>query len=173
MNKPALLGQRAYFQQVHGVTLRLIAAFDEKDLDYRPAEGARTVRDLITHIYAMQQTMSEGIRAGKLTADVENRSVPETLEGQQEIARLTSTGKLIEYARACFQFADATLAQLTEEQLQKQIETPWGTFVTWQLFSFMYDEHWHHRGQLYVYARLLGRKTPMIYDYEGNAAATA
>ena len=173
MNKQSLLGQRAYFQQVHGVTLRLIAAFEAQDLDYRPSAGARSVRELITHTYAMQQTMSEGIRAGKLTAEVENRSIPETPEGKAEIAPLTTIAKLIDYAKVCHRTADETLATLTDERLAQQITTPWGSFATWQLFNFMYDEHWHHRGQLFVYARMLGRKAPMLYDYEGNAAATA
>ena len=35
----------------------------------------------------------------------------------------------------------------------------------WQYFLFAYDEHWHHRGQLYVYLRLLGKEPPNLYDY--------
>jgi uncharacterized damage-inducible protein DinB len=40
-----------------------------------------------------------------------------------------------------------------------------GTYPAWQYFNFAYDEHWHHRGQLYSYLRLLGKEPPMLYDY--------
>lgn len=173
MNKQSLLGKWAYFHAVHGVTLRLISSFEEKDLDYRPAPGSRSVKELVAHLYGMEKTMSEGIWAGKLTQASENRAIPETEEGKAEIAPLTSKAKLIEYAQTCHQAADTMLAGISDERLAADIETPFGTFKTWQLFGFMYDEHWHHRGQLYVYARLLGRSVPMLYDYEGNATAAA
>src|SRR5262247_3076940 len=82
MNKQALLGQRAYFKMVHGVTLRLIGTFSDKDLDSRPQPGMRSARDLILHVYGMQLTFGEGIKQGKLTAEIENKAIPETEEGK-------------------------------------------------------------------------------------------
>ena len=35
-----------------------------------------------------------------------------------------------------------------------------------EYLEFAYDEHWHHRGQLYTYLRLLGKEPPMLYDYQ-------
>ena len=43
-----------------------------------------------------------------------------------------------------------------------------GAFTKWQYFNFAYDEHWHHRGQLYSYLRLLGKEPPMLYDYSAG-----
>jgi uncharacterized damage-inducible protein DinB len=40
-----------------------------------------------------------------------------------------------------------------------------GTYPAWRTFDFGYDEHWHHRGQIYTYLRLLGKEPPMLYDY--------
>jgi uncharacterized damage-inducible protein DinB len=74
------------------------------------------------------------------------------------------------FARECHQAGDDALAALTEEQLARPLESPFGTFPTWQYFAFAYDEHWHHRGQLYTYARLLGKQPPMLYDYENSPA---
>ena len=59
-----------------------------------------------------------------------------------------------------------TLAAVSDEDLPKNIETPFGTFTMWQMFTFAYDEHWHHRGQLYTYARLAGKEPLMVYSYE-------
>ncbi len=170
MNKQALLGQYEYFKMVHGVTLRLIGTFDDKDLDYRPKPGMRSVRELIMHIYGMKKTFSEGMRQGKLTADIENEAIPETEEGKASAASLKTVADLQNYARTCFQTINETLASTTDEQLAKPLESPFGTFLTWQYFAFGYDEHWHHRGQLYTYARLLGKEPPMLYDYENSPA---
>src|SRR5499433_3241158 len=88
MNKQALLGQREYFKMVHGVTLRLIGTFSDKDLDYRPKPETRSVRDLILHIYGMQ-LFGEGIKHGKLTAEIENVAIPESEECKAVAGKLT------------------------------------------------------------------------------------
>jgi uncharacterized damage-inducible protein DinB len=170
MNKQALLGQREYFKMVHGVTLRLIGTFSDKDLDYRPQPSARSVRDLILHIYGMQRTFGEGIKQGKLTDEVENKAVPETEAGKVVAATLKTVADCQKYARECHRAGDDALAPLTDEDLARQLESPFGTFQVWQYFAFAYDEHWHHRGQLYTYARLLGKVPPMLYDYENSPA---
>jgi uncharacterized damage-inducible protein DinB len=36
------------------------------------------------------------------------------------------------------------------------------------MLGFVYDEHLHHRGQLSVYLRLMGKELPFAYDYENN-----
>ncbi len=170
MNKEALTGQYAYFKMVHGVTLRLIGTFSDAELDYRPRPEMRSVRDLVQHIYGMLKTFPEGIRAGRLTAEIENAAIPETAEGKAASAALATVADCQAYARACFAAVEAGLAGITDEQLASQIESPFGSFAGWQYFSFAYDEHWHHRGQLYTYARLLGKEPPMLYDYENSPA---
>jgi uncharacterized damage-inducible protein DinB len=168
MNKEAVLGKYAYFKMVHGVTLRLIGAFDGEDIDYRPAAGTRSVRELIIHIYGMMGTFSEGIRRGKLTADIENSAIPETEEGKKTVASLKTVAGLQDFAWKNFRTIEETLAEMTDERLAQPLESPFGTYPTWQYFAFAYDEHWHHRGQLYTYARLLGKEPPMLYDYENS-----
>jgi len=65
---------------------------------------------------------------------------------------------------------DDALSAITDEELAANVETPFGTYPAWQMFAFAYDEHWHHRGQLYTYARLAGKDAPMLYDYENSPA---
>jgi uncharacterized damage-inducible protein DinB len=170
MNKQALLAQRGYFKMVHGVTLRLIGTFSDEDLDYRPKPDARSVRDLILHIYGMERTFGEGIKQGKLTAEIENKAIPETAGGKAVAATLKTVADCQKYARECHQAGDEALAPLTDEDLARQLESPFGSYPVWQYFAFTYDEHWHHRGQLYTYARLLGKEPPMLYDYENSPA---
>ena len=170
MNKEALLSKYDYFRIVHGVTLRLIAAFADIDLDYRPKPGLRSVRELISHVYGTLGSFSEGMRKGKLTAEIENNATPETEAGRAQVATLKTVKDLQEFARKNFQVIEETLAAMTDEQLATPLESPFGTFPTWMYFAFAYDEHWHHRGQLYTYARLIGKEPPMLYDYENSPA---
>jgi uncharacterized damage-inducible protein DinB len=168
MNKDALLGQRAYFNLVHGVTLNLIGTFSDADLDFRPKENVRSVRELLMHMYTMERSLAENIRSGKLTSvDVDN---PETEAGKAVLAELKTGADLQAYARRWHQALDDTLAAMSEEEVQRVVEAPYGSFPAWQFFQFAYDEHWHHRGQLYTYARLLGKEPPMLYSYENFPA---
>lgn len=167
MNKQALSGQRGYFSMVHGVTLRLIGSFSDEDLDYRPRPEMRSVRDLILHIYGAEKAMAEGVVAGKLTEAEEYKGLPEKDEAKPYLAAIKTIADAQDYAKRCHQAADEALEKVTDEQLASQIESPFGTFLGWQYFNFCYDEHWHHRGQLYTYARMLGKEPPMLYDY-GN-----
>ena len=79
---------------------------------------------------------------------------------------LKTVGDCVAFAKDCYLIAGNTLEELSEDQLTANIEAPFGTFPAWQYFNFMYDEHWHHRGQLYTYIRLLGKTPPMLYDYQ-------
>ncbi|MBK9707015.1 MAG: DinB family protein [Acidobacteria bacterium] len=170
MNKQALSGQREYFKMVHGVTLRLIGTFTDEELDFRPRPEMRSVRDLILHIYGAEKAMTEGALAGKVTDAEENKGLPETEEAKPILAGLKTIADVQDYARRCHKAADEALAAITDEQLARPVESPFGTFLGWQFFNFCYDEHWHHRGQLYTYARLLGKEPPMLYDYENSPA---
>ncbi|MEO8131483.1 MAG: DinB family protein [Bryobacteraceae bacterium] len=81
------------------------------------------------------------------------------------MASLTTTAAAKQFAVACHQAAEDAFAAVTEDHLAAQVESPFGTFAGWQFFNFAYDEHWHHRGQLYTYIRLIGKEPPMLYSY--------
>ena len=55
---------------------------------------------------------------------------------------------------------------MDDDALRRTVESPMGPYPAWLFFTFAYDEHWHHRGQLYTYLRLLGKEPPMLYDYQ-------
>jgi uncharacterized damage-inducible protein DinB len=170
MNKEALLGIRQYFDMVHGVTLRAIGTFSDQDLDYRPTPDMRTVRQLIYHIYGMEKSLALGIRSGKLTQETESLADPVSETSAATLASLDSVAKLQDYARECHKLGNESVAAISDEELAGIVEAPYGSFPAWQFFSFIYDEHWHHRGQLYTYLRLLGKEPPMLYDYENSPA---
>ncbi len=167
MNKQALLGQREYFKMVHSVTVRSIAPLTTEELDFRPRPEMRSLKDLFYHIYAMERSWATHLHKSKVTQEEENIAIPETNEAKAVLATLNTVAELQAYANESHQMMDATLQTMSDEDLAKIIETPFGSFPAWQIIAFTYDEHWHHRGQVYTYIRLLGKEPLMLYSYEG------
>jgi uncharacterized damage-inducible protein DinB len=160
MTKAALLGQWQYFGMVHTITMRLLDTFADGDLDKTPVPAMRSVKELFLHAYAGERLIEDAVRAGKFSQEVE--SVYHTPEF---LAKFKTVAQVKEFCEESRRKSMAFLETLTDEKLAAPLEAWYGTFPLWQFFSFMYDEHWHHRGQLYTYARLLGKTPPKVYDY--------
>lgn len=165
MTKAHLSAKLEHFNKVHGVTRRAIMTLADNDLDFRPQAKMRTPRELIFHIYAQEKIIAEAIRQGQFTQDAAVRSSPEVESVAAEVKALTTVRDVLAYADACHQAAMSILQSLSEEDLNRPVEAPFGAYEGWRFFESAYDEHWHHRGQLYVYLRLLGKEPPMLYDF--------
>ena len=166
MNREQLTARRAYYQMVHGVTMRAIGAFADADLDFRPKPGMRTPRELVFHIYSQEKLLAEAARLGRFTPELAAGSDPENAANAHALGALKTVADVQAFAAACHEAATQTFAAMSEEDVARAIESPFGTYPAWQYFLFAYDEHWHHRGQLYAYLRLLGKEPPMLYDYQ-------
>jgi uncharacterized damage-inducible protein DinB len=166
MNKQDFLARRKYFSMVHGVTVRAIGSFSDEELDYRPRADMRTPRELVFHIYSQERVLAEAARAGRFTMEAANRTNPEDKAGAAEMTTLVTVGDARRYAQASHEAAEKIFNEMSEDDLARPVESPMGTYPAWQYFVFAYDEHWHHRGQLYTYLRLLGKEPPMLYDYQ-------
>lgn len=163
MTKSEFVAKLKYFKLVHGVTIRAIAAFDDKDLEFRPKATMRTPKELIFHVYSQEKILAESALDGRFTMEAANRSNPEV--AAPRIAALATAGDVRAYAESCHQAAVGIFAAMSEEDLVRTVVSPMGDFLAWRFLDFAYDEHWHHRGQLYIYLRLLGKEPPMLYDY--------
>ena len=165
MNKEELIARRDYFNMVHGVTVRAIGTFSDEELDFRPRPGMRTPRELVFHIYSQEKALAEAAQQGRFTLEAANRSNPEDQANATELKMLSGVNDARAYAEACHRAAEEIFRTMSEDELVRPVESPMGTYPAWQYFTFAYDEHWHHRGQLYTYLRLLGKEPPMLYDY--------
>ena len=165
MNTQNMSARCDYFDMVHGVTLRAIGAFSDADLEFRPTADVRTPRELIFHIYSQEKILAEAARVGRFDAEAAQRSSPEDALARDELASLTTTSALKEYADACHQSAMGIFRAMSDEALARRVESSYGAFPAFVYHQFAYDEHWHHRGQLYTYLRLLGKEPPNLYDY--------
>ena len=163
MDKQLLLARRDYFNLVHSVTLRAIALLSDHDLDFRPRAGMRSPRELIFHIYTQEKVLAEAAHQGRFTVDMATASNPE--EQPEAVTALRTVDDALRYAKACHAAAEDVFRGMSAEQAAREIESFLGGYPAWQYFQFAYDEHWHHRGQLYTYLRLLAKEPPGLYDY--------
>jgi uncharacterized damage-inducible protein DinB len=154
-----------YLGLVHGVTVRAIGAFSDEDLGFRPAEGMRTPRELAYHIYAQERAVAEAARAGSYAMADAVRCNPEDASAASELARLERVTDLVAFANECHGAADAIWRSLSDDEVKRTIVSPFGNHSAARFFDFAYDEHWHHRGQLYTYLRLLGKQPTDLYSY--------
>lgn len=166
MTRQQPLARRDAFNLEHGITVRAIAVFGDQDLDFRPRPGMRTPRELVFHIYAQEKALAEAAVQGRFTPEHANRSNPEDPSTAADLAKLGTVADAVAYANACHQAAENIFRAMSEEDVARRIESPFGTYPAWRFFVFAHDEHWHHRGQLYTYLRLLGKEPPMLYDYQ-------
>jgi len=165
MDQQTFLTLCEYFDMVHSVTIRAIDAFTDRELDFRPNPDMRTPRELFFHVYSQEKILAEAARQGRLTAEAASRSNPEEQAAAEEVQALATVDDLRTFAQACHQTARNIFSLMSESQLNDPVESPFGTYPAWRCFAFAQDEHWHHRGQIFTYLRLLGKRPPMLYDY--------
>jgi len=162
MKKETLETLYKHFGLVHKVTLRAVSLFDDSDLNFRPRPNRRSVIELLYHMYSAQKTLARAAREGGFKRYMQ---IPE----ESEAALMTSVSDLMAYAESCQVYAGNALAYLTDEKLAHVIEIPPNFGVSsapaWQCFTFGYQEHWHHRGELWIYMSLLGKPYVDIFDY--------
>jgi uncharacterized damage-inducible protein DinB len=100
--------------------------------------------------------------------ELANLSNPEDPSRATVVNALATVTDVVGYARACHEAAERIFRAMSADDVVRPVESPFGTYPAWQYLVFAYDEHWHHRGQLYTYLRLLGKEPPMLYDYEAS-----
>src|SRR5579871_5862345 len=94
-----------YFDMVHGITVRAIDTFTDRELDFRPKPDMRTPRELIFHVYSQARILADAAQHGQFTAEAAGRSSPEERAGAAEVQALATVDDLRTYAQACHQTA--------------------------------------------------------------------
>ena len=144
MDKTAFVSRLGYFNLVHGVTVRAVAAFSDHELAYRPQPAMRSPRELVFHIYKQEQLIAEACRAGRFSLDAANASNPEDPANAAALQALATVADTRAFAETCHRTADATFKAMSDDELSRPVESPMGNYPAWQFFGFAYDEHWHH-----------------------------
>ena len=162
MDKPALDRFWDQFRQKYGVYLRLLEAIPADRYQSLPVPGLRSAAELAVHVSGTcVRDIARGVATGSISAD----------EGAEpRLAKEFDKADLIAFARQCFDEADMAVARIGDAELRAVVSTPWEkSWPGWVGFSIMNDEFMHHRGQLYVYARLFDVAPPAMWSFGENA----
>jgi uncharacterized damage-inducible protein DinB len=150
-------------RQRYGVYLRVLDLIPEERLHERLVPGMRTPAELAAHISGtIVRAIALGMTRGEVVADEDDEN--------RIAAELESKEDLLAYARKCWEEADAAIAGVGDAELGAMVETPWGFSFPGEMgIQLMQEELLHHRGQLYVYARLCSMAPPYNWSFEENA----
>ena len=162
-NKAMMAGFWDHFRTINGITMRCIEAIPADKLDAHPCSEMRTAKELVTHMYAQMRIVAEGIPKGHTPYNGE--------QDKEVMAGIKTRDDLLRYAKDSWKAADGVVRSLSDAQLQSIVKTEWGgmSFPGWIIVSIIYDEHLHHRGQLYAFLRQFGVEPPFMWDFENNA----
>lgn len=129
----------------------------EKDLDFRPAPESRSFRELVIHILE-----SGNLMAGELSrpdGDFRRKAYEDLLKQHARgIGRPRSRAELISALERTHREGDRKIrgaGDLAMLQFITRFDGKPGTRLAWMNHGVSHEEY--HRGQLAVYARLLGR----------------
>ena len=133
------------------------SAFAEKELDFRPTEKSRMVLEIAQHIVESGLMM-----AGELTkpdGDFRRKSYEGFLhEHARGVTGKRSKAQLLALLRQSHAESDKRIrraGELLMLQFINRFDGQKGTRLAWMNSSIAHEEY--HRGQLALYARLLGR----------------
>jgi uncharacterized damage-inducible protein DinB len=147
------------FRLINGVTLRALDRIGDDHLVATPIPHMRSTRELIDHLYVYTRAIPEAVLRGRITAE----------DCAEQSQSLRTKADVQRYAREAFRAADAAVDNITDAHLQQPVETHWGpTMPGAAMMNVLYDEHLHHRGQLYAYMRALGIEPPYVWGFEEN-----
>ncbi len=152
-------------RQRYGIYLHLLDLLPEERYHEHVVPDMRTPAELVAHLSGVSvRDVIVGMAKGEITAD-------ESVE-KEIAAGLPTKADVVAYARSCWDEANAAMARMGEAELNAIVPTPWDmTFPGWVGLHLVRDEIMHHRGQLYVYARICGVAPPHMWHFAENEPA--
>ena len=158
MNKKDLMGLLQYFDKVQKVTQKTMKMIPEDKLNFKPVPEMMSIKELLKHIYVSERVFADGAKKGSITEEDFKK------EDKREFKDLKS---LLSYSKKVHKETKVVAESISEKELKRKVKVFWGEELCPSIcFGILYDEHWHHRGQLYVYLRLLWIKPPYLYDFK-------
>lgn len=139
--------------RIHQQTTKVMAASPNDKWDWKTCESAMTLGELVNHFYLAEIGLVDAIQTGKFAG----RQKPDPKATAEEVV-------------AAFDQAHealvAAISELTPEQLAEEIAPfgeKYGMMSRKTLIFSMFEHEIHHRGQLYVYLRMLGAPVPPLF----------
>jgi uncharacterized damage-inducible protein DinB len=121
----------------------LLEEIDDKHVQYKPWENAFSLGSLAIHIASSSDFFVQAVKDGEFPSGSE----PPSFETMEEIRN---------FVRECTQKTRSNFEALTDRHLDQTV--PWGSNRATGEFWLhaMRDHEIHHKGQLFLYARMVG-----------------
>lgn len=143
------------FEGHRRLTVRTIEAFPEAELfTYKPAETLRPFAEMAKEILDVEKTYVRGMMTG------EWRYTPEYKEVTTKAGLLAACDEVRQYTRQAW--SDVTVDLL----LKEEVDHLFGEFAQKNVGRLWYalENEIHHRGQGYIYLRMLGIEPPPFWE---------
>ena len=139
------------FNRMHEQTTRLMALAPNDQYEWKPYDSSMTLGKLMNHMMLGQKAIGESALTGVFP--------------REEMQEHADTAKLIAAFDQQHEAMMAQFAALTPEQVDEFIQ-PFGPDKRrprHELMTILQEHEIHHRGQLYVYLRMLGCTVPSLF----------
>ena len=141
-------------------TLRVMKAFPEDNMEFRPHERSSDARKLMStfvfEMYLLDSYVFGTEMDGSRFMNYKPEKAKDVIEDFEK-----ETGSIM-----------SKLRELSPEDLSKKIEFGGRTFLASEFVLMMILDQIHHRGQLSVYIRMAGGKVPSIYGPSADDNST-
>jgi len=139
------------WKRIHIQSVKLMRVAPSDKFDWRPCETSMPLGELMNHLWIAERALVESAFTGQFP---KQHPEPKTSTEEAIVAFDQSHEEMV-----------AKVAALTPEQLAETV-TPFGpekALTREQLLHAMHEHEIHHRGQLYVYLRMLGAEVPPLF----------
>jgi uncharacterized damage-inducible protein DinB len=142
-----------YYAKLRQRTERVIHCIPPERINWTYEEGSFTLGDIVRHLATIERFMfAETVQGNRSRYPGHGK---ELADGYEEVLSLMT--HLHHESLSIF-------GQLSDEDLRRKCLTPSGTPITvWKWLRSMAEHEIHHRGQLYIYLRMLNVATPPLY----------
>jgi uncharacterized damage-inducible protein DinB len=142
-----------YWRNIRARTRKVVQCIPPERLEWTYKQGKFTLGDLARHLVAIERYMYAETVHGRPSAY--QGCGPELASGLDEV---------LEYMDRRHAESLDLFGRLSDEDLQRKVQTPAGTpITTWKWLRAMVEHEAHHRGQIYLMLGMLDVLTPPIF----------
>lgn len=127
----------------------LLNAFSEDQMDWRPAEGVRSVREAFMHIASSNYFLASGM-GFKTPDDVDMNAINNT----------TGKANMVEALNKSFAFILDKIGQIKSSDFEKEVDLQFAKMSMLSAMMLVLEHVSEHKGQLIAYARSNGVVPP-------------
>lgn len=147
------------FDEAHAIACKAVRQVPEALRDFRPASEMMSAVDLIFHMFSQERAILAGATSGELL-------LAEFGTVEYDKTTLTTIEDLARYGERVHGRTRDWLFRVSEEQFRKPTKTFLGPSTPERLLYSALVHMVHHRGQLYVYLRLMGIEPVFVWTGE-------